>query len=239
MVQHVSDAWLQHRLSLFESFCLPSVASQVNQAFRWLVFVDTLTEDAVIKRLERSRAIRSFELCYCSAFHRKFLRRLIREMTVECDLLITSRLDNDDILHPGYTFRILQNIQASVPHWINFDTGYKLDNTGLYYCELRSNMFISLVEQFRVRDEAITVFATKHTEAASLAHIHHVTEGEHWIQVVHGYNQRNCIDPFDRRVSLPEALERLKGFCPTVVRNAELVLNHEWMPDDSESPKSL
>lgn len=37
--------WLEHRFSLFEKYCLPSVKNQTCQDFEWIVLFDSMTPD--------------------------------------------------------------------------------------------------------------------------------------------------------------------------------------------------
>lgn len=40
-----SKEWLEHRFSLFEKYCLPSIKSQTCQDFEWIVLFDSSTPE--------------------------------------------------------------------------------------------------------------------------------------------------------------------------------------------------
>ena len=59
------DQWLLHRFELFERYCLPSMAAQANQDFRWFLFfdeatsaLDNRTQAMVTKSLEQLQSTR-------------------------------------------------------------------------------------------------------------------------------------------------------------------------------------
>ena len=49
------DQWLLHRFELFERYCLPSMAAQANQDFRWFLFFDEATPSQFRERIELAR----------------------------------------------------------------------------------------------------------------------------------------------------------------------------------------
>src|SRR5208282_1904259 len=63
-----SDDWIAHRLDLFQRYCVPSVASQTVQDFRWIVLIDSRTSMATRKTILLNRKIQPFELCELEEF---------------------------------------------------------------------------------------------------------------------------------------------------------------------------
>ena len=46
-----TERWLEHRFEIFERYCLPSVAAQINPNFRWLCLFDAATPAAYRRRI--------------------------------------------------------------------------------------------------------------------------------------------------------------------------------------------
>ena len=43
--------WLEHRFSLFEKYCLPSILSQTCQDFEWIVLFDSMTPEKFMSKI--------------------------------------------------------------------------------------------------------------------------------------------------------------------------------------------
>ena len=82
--------WLEHRASLFEKFCAPSVEWQTVRDFEWVMFVDPATPQRFLAPLERcATLIRASGIDDAVA-------QLAARIPDDGRLLITSRIDNDD-----------------------------------------------------------------------------------------------------------------------------------------------
>jgi len=100
------EAWMEHRLGLFEKFCAPSVANQDEKNFVWLLFVDPLTPKEYLERIERivDHSIkmilvatdRTISLAGPSGIiASKWIKERLKRDT---KWVLTSRCDNDDML---------------------------------------------------------------------------------------------------------------------------------------------
>ena len=52
-----SEAWLEKRFQLFETYCLPSICNQVFKDFTWIVLFDESTPDIYQKKIEAYKAV--------------------------------------------------------------------------------------------------------------------------------------------------------------------------------------
>jgi hypothetical protein len=234
IVHPIADDWLQHRLKLFQSLCLPSVASQTDQDFVWLVFVDESTRPEFLGVLGACQQARFFEICSCRQFNRRYLSQAVQKYVCGYNSVITSRLDNDDIVHPTYIARV-KGIATRIcssgvreKSWINLTNGYRISSDGLYYVRDSSNSFISLLEFIDERAELVTVYAVNHTRAESIAPICSVDCAGSWIQVVHGYNLLNRIGKWAVPMRQKEAETYLSDFSPEVTDNCAWILKGRW-----------
>lgn len=95
-----SEAWMDHRMGLFQRYCLPSVARQSCTDFRWRVYFDqerTRSREATVRSLlDRP--------CWEPVFVDTPGEMIedLRRLAPEQGLFLTTRLDNDDVLHPDF-----------------------------------------------------------------------------------------------------------------------------------------
>lgn len=129
------DAWMEHRISLFENFTLPSIMNQSCQNFSWRLLVDTLTPKKFIRRIENF-GYSNIKICYTGI---SIYSRTLSDAQVwgidtykhdDFDIL-TSRIDNDDAFHVNYVKEIQNSytklVNKSKPFVISFPLGYDMD----------------------------------------------------------------------------------------------------------------
>ena len=59
----LDTSWYDHRIMLFESFCLPSIENQTNRSFHWLILCDSTTPPIYLERIKPGREFRSIAGC--------------------------------------------------------------------------------------------------------------------------------------------------------------------------------
>ncbi|WP_288368685.1 glycosyltransferase [uncultured Roseivirga sp.] len=122
--------WLEHRFRLFMDYCWPSVLNQSDQNFTWLVFFDTTTPEQ-FKVLNENLVLKYPNFCpiYVDGI-RSFLPSLRRELMerTNTDYLITSRIDNDDLIHRDFIKRVKEEAKPSGQLVIDMQRGYQLIN---------------------------------------------------------------------------------------------------------------
>lgn len=188
-----SDDWIAHRLDLFQRYCVPSVASQTVQNFRWIVLIDSRTSMATRRTILLNRKIQPLELCELEEFNSDYIAKYISP--IESKFLVSSRLDNDDALHETFIEQIQQTFCAQPCQWINFPRGYVVDEQkGIFLSRQTSNAFISLIE---TAAKPRTVFCVNHRLAGTVGPVSQIDNGPMWIQLVHGTNLSNHVRPTD------------------------------------------
>ncbi|MBK1634199.1 glycosyltransferase [Rhodovulum adriaticum] len=114
-----SEAWMDHRMGLFERYCLPSVARQSCTGFRWLVFFDrdrTRPREAAVRALLDRPGWAPVFVDSPSE-----MIESLRAQAPAQGLFLTTRLDNDDALHPDFVAdvqaraRMLADRPATLP----------------------------------------------------------------------------------------------------------------------------
>jgi hypothetical protein len=199
--------WLSERFDLFERFCLPSVASQDRQDFRWIVYFDEETPRWARERVDRARAVREFVPCYTPLFDATGWARTVREIIGpprRGRLIITSNLDNDDGLAIGYLNQIRRAASCGHPpkFAVNIPEGIVLAGNRTFLHHHRQNAFTNLVEH---DDHAFaTTLTIRHMNLRRVVPVIQASGTPGWLQVVHGDNVSNkargrLVDPAQAR----------------------------------------
>jgi len=178
----VSESWLEERLEIFEEFTMPSVNSQTDQDFQWLVLCDSGSPQWFRSRLARNSIVQAI---YLDRWDLDEVRRAVQTRRRHSKV-VTTRLDNDDAIASDFVERVKQ--AATQVGFINFPHGLIWNEGRLYRWVDQSNAFISRVEEGKLID---TVYADKHASVAALGVVNQVTAGFKWLQVVHGGNLGN------------------------------------------------
>jgi hypothetical protein len=193
--------WLDHRLRLFTAYCLPSVEHQSCQAFRWLLLLDRDTPPPRVDAILGWRKDRSFDLLPVG---QNWVAELAAHLAGESrsPFLLTSRLDNDDAIHPDYMNIVQEAFQDQGFEFLEMPCGFKLDETRheLYSTRYRSGPFLSLVE--RLAGSPKTVYCCNHTRTPEFGPLRELNLEPAWLQIVHTHNLVNRIEHGLTRVSL-------------------------------------
>jgi hypothetical protein len=194
----LNEEYLETRFRLFEKFCLPSVGSQSNQNFKWLVFFDQLTPDNYKNRIESYSKYSNFVPIYVDEYNSTTLRAGIADnLTDNPEYLITTNLDNDDAISRDFVKLVQEEFNEQKFAVISFPYGYvwKEPSGKIYLREYLSNPFISLIESV---ENFKTVYHIPHQEYVSkyakLGWIKPIKSQPTWMQVIHGSNVRNRVE---------------------------------------------
>lgn len=214
MGRELTRAWLDERLGLLRKFTMRAVEAQTTDTFTWLLLCDENTDAAILEELrEEERRLPCLRIALTSD-QRTPLDVLRGEVQPETDVLITTRLDSDDMIADGYV-RAIQDYAGSFHRssyealLVNFPHGYRLDvrEGKLFEDWMPNSSFHSLFERPTMGPPQ----TVRNVNAAHIRlHHHYPTQQDEsmpaWLIVVHGGNLINCVDPDDRelpRGSLP------------------------------------
>lgn len=211
--------WLQRRQKLFEKFTLPSVEGQLNKNFEWLLISDSRTPDKFKNVLDRYPAT----VVYHDFEHYEWkvpdLGRLAPVMQFavklesigdivagaigqqDTDYIITSRLDNDDILAVEHMDKIQQhaeilwNSRDVDKFWLSLVRGLRWCEDKVYPFNSLANSFLSFVED---PNNLQTCYMCCHTLAKTSDYpIKGIRQGQPtWAEVIHGENVLNRLKRF-------------------------------------------
>lgn len=195
-----STKWLEHRFSLFEKYCLPSIKSQTCQDFEWIVLFDSMTPDSFKERITEyqkdcSQLIPVFVepengWRFAEIFRTEMVKRLCAKRVV------STYLDNDDALNVSFV-EDLQHRVCSMNDgtFIFYDEGYQYYKGKKYMMRIvyTKNHFVSVVEDGNPNTlKGIFGYGSHYyINKIEGAKIEHIKGLRMWCEVVHEKNVMN------------------------------------------------
>ncbi len=187
--QPPGEDWLEHRFSLFERFCLPSVTAQTCSEFDWILFCDPEIPPQYLDRIRTySRHFAIRPIYFRNRFDQGMVQAAVADLTRGYTHLITTRLDNDDAICRTFVETIRSHFRSQQYEFLNFTNGFIWQDGQVWSGRHSSNAFISLVEEVR---NYSTVYCGNHMELHQQGPIVQIAEPAAWLQVVHGRNLSN------------------------------------------------
>jgi hypothetical protein len=205
----IDPGYLAQRLELFERFCLPTVRSQSERDFKWLVLFADETPDAVKARVAAYGADwPEFVPVYLPRGASAVGPLVVRPyLDASPQTLITTRLDNDDGLARDYIAKVRRHAGTNERLVLQFPAGYVWHDERIYLDRQQLNAFTTLIEPLPHgnADEFNTIYKGSHTELDRLGRLVDVDDEPGWLQVIHGTNLENYVRGSRQRI---ECLQR-------------------------------
>jgi hypothetical protein len=205
----IDEAYLGQRLELFERFCLPTVRSQTEQDFKWLVLFADETPEPVKARVARYAADwPNLVPVYLPRGTGSVGPLVVRPyLDAGPQTLITTRLDNDDGLARDYVAKVQRQALTGERLVLQFRAGYVWHNDRIYLDRQEHNAFTTLVEPLPQGNasEFNTIYKGSHSDIERLGRLVDVDDEPSWLQVIHGTNLENYVRGSRQRI---ECLQR-------------------------------
>lgn len=190
----LTEKWMQHRLWLFEHFCLPSLKAQSNQDFTWIIFLDTTTathDKEKLIALTKDHA--NIELHFIDGMPLFYdsIKSTIAARSNTKEYIITTRIDNDDCIHIDFVATIQKQFQQQDYGVIDAISGYSLQVKPQVMLGKKGhifNPFISLIEK---NDNPKTVWFNSHNMWKKESNVTHLRKPRLWIAIIHDKNKIN------------------------------------------------
>lgn len=183
-----NDEWMEHRFKLFEKYCLPSILDQTSTSFDWVLLFHHKTNEKWKQYAEELVAKHPrFRILYVG---RRWLVELQCFLVDDCttDYLITTRLDNDDVLAPDYIKHVQARAVKNIFTFIDHPIGYRLKKGKLYYHLESYNPFLSLIEK---NDAPQSVLSLPHGKIIARYNVITGSKDPLWMQIIHDRNYSN------------------------------------------------
>ncbi|TPW26359.1 glycosyltransferase [Pararhizobium mangrovi] len=202
-------AWFEERNRLFERWCLPSVAAQTKLPKKWILAFDETRRPHVERFLDRltlgrdiiEPAWQDTSGAKPESDSRLCARRVSELLNPKSDYVITTRLDNDDAIHPDF-LRIALKYCTALAHrypqepdmWVTFPFGAQKTNDTVSAYLYSYNPFVIRMQtrEAFVSDRSAGSLHGNHTRLKETGHSHFALTNEPmWLQIIHEGNLRN------------------------------------------------
>ena len=224
----LTPEWMENRWRLFETFCLPSVRCQTDPRFRWLVRFDPATPEAHRERFRRLTTGMTNVIPLWRA--EPFSAVIGALLDPSTELLLTTRLDNDDAIHRTAMARIRAAVGDAAPEFLNFSEGCVLVLTGDRPKMLRyshdSNPFLSLVERVE-----ITARGRRACQSLAAGPLRILASADRWLRLGRAAGRLP--------VSVRHGTRRLIGWLPATARCVDHRLAAEFAPVRQTSTEAM
>ncbi|MGL6126513.1 hypothetical protein BBI01_16040 [Chryseobacterium artocarpi] len=194
----LTEEWLDDRFRLFRTYVLPSYKNQTNQNFVWLPFFDVNTSEKFRKIIaEIQEEYPTFRPVFVEDFDEmktKAVEVIPQFFTPETKFVITSELDNDDMLHKDYVKTVQEYFKPVHDLVIDLRRGYQLTIQPNHKAVVTvynavANPFVSLAESV---DNFKTMLKERaHNSYRDYKNFSIEDSKEMYIQIVHQYNLMN------------------------------------------------
>lgn len=191
-----TNEWLKERFKLFEKYCLPSVLNQSINDFTWYIFFDIDTSifyrNKIEKLIEKYTYIKVLYIDGLKKLPYELKKHIKAQVNLKSiDYIMTTRMDNDDIIHKDFISSIQNVFQPIDKTVIDVRKGYQLSIENKKR-EVRDythpfNAFISVIENV---ENFNTILSRMHYEWMDTKSVIIINE-ELWIELVHHGNKLN------------------------------------------------
>ena len=149
-----SKKWLEHRFTLFEKCCFPSIRNQSCKNFEWIILFDSKTPDIYKERIAsfQKDCLQLIPVFVEPENGRYFAEIFRREITkrLSANRVVSTYLDNDDAISVGFV-EDLQHRACGLNDgtFIYYDEGYQYYTEEKYMMRIcyPKNHFVSVVEE--------------------------------------------------------------------------------------------
>jgi len=209
------DAWMEHRVRLFETFTLPSIRAQRCRNFTWLLLLDIRTPPRYKLWVESLRVPNLVPVYLsCRPLDSERIAQAVVDHTEPGDYdLITTELDSDDAIHEKTIGLIQQRYRPRGQTWaITFAHGVILDLAGRQAWLMNYPYHLPTLIEPRANARSVYYYPNDLLPTKEWELIRRVP---YWLQVVHGQNVTNRLADGPNRMirrDCPVPLSALAAF---------------------------
>lgn len=200
-VKLCSSEWLDNRFKLFDDFCFPSIRSQTNQNFIWLVGFSNNTPDKYKSKIIEYSQYNNFvpvyhpeTFCMKTDKCKYFITEIKKRIKPNCDFIVTTRIDNDDAFSINAINEIQKYINNEGSYIIDFPFGYGVDNNNFYEVKWFNSPFLTLREDLNVSNlnlNSVLGFFHSDINLINKYQIKYIIDKKIWLQTYHKHNLIN------------------------------------------------
>lgn len=190
-----NELYLKNRFRLFFTYTAPSVISQTNKNFEWIILFSDNTPEQFKSRMHKLTEKHEFiHVLYVKDNENSTDVINAHILKKKCDWLITSRLDNDDALASTY----IDDVQSyyknheEKKYALIFNDGYQYEEKSCVMARYHfpKNHFSSLLSEYCSSPDSILNY--RHTDIDKAVMLKEVnTDYPNWMEIVHDTNVTN------------------------------------------------
>lgn len=192
--------WLDHRFSLFERYCLPSIKNQSCQDFAWIVLFDSTTPERYKAKIEEyKKECPQLVAVFVEPERGRYFAEIFREEVIKrlkAKRVVSTYLDNDDALNIRFVENLMERASTeSDGTFFYYDKGYQYYEDGNYLLQIKypRNHFVSVVEDGNPQTVKGIFGYGRHYYIDKIkgAKVNHINTEPMWCEVVHEKNMIN------------------------------------------------
>jgi len=201
--------YFEERKRIFKLFLIECLKEQTNKNFKFIIIGNDKTHE-----LEEELKGINYQILHEGLGFVK--EKPLEVFDLQCNYLITTRFDDDDLVHPEFVGKIqelFKKLDYLSPYVIDFK-GFRYDMRNRKAYKVTeydprtgwgTSPFLTFVEKADIENIKTCVYL-KHGHMGHNFHLHYVDQ-EYWIQVAHHLNISN--NKLPRLFKYPEVKERL------------------------------
>jgi len=211
--------WLNHRLQMLDSYCLPSLTTQTCRDFIWQVYCDENTDSSVLQALqERAERVPQMRIAITGPHGRTPAAHAVDDTRLVDAVLLTTRLDSDVALSKNHVKAIHEHVDSfshsgeETLHLI-FPRGYRLDAaTGRLFLDRTPHSGVHTLFE-RLACEPRTVLSGS---PSTFQEEHPTVQDDSFLAWLVVLRESNSLDPLDAQYAGEVDIGRLAEFGLTV-----------------------
>ena len=188
----LTEEWHKNRFKLFTDYCFPSVASQVNKNFIWIVFFDTSTSETyrkIIASLEKEMS--NFKPIFIDGMD-LFLPSIKEYIeNFDEDYIITTGIDNDDCISNFFIDEIQNKFNKQEFMLLDFVDGYTIQTQSEIKIGKKLHQYNPFISLFEKNDNPKTIKNVSHRNWKKEKNVVQIRDVRIWSSVIHHENKVN------------------------------------------------
>lgn len=215
----MTEEWLSQRLDIFLTYCVPSVLQQSSNNFTWIIYFDRSTPPSITDRISFFKNKSPNVIIAFVDDYPEMLSDISSKIkTTPEPFVITSRLDNDDLISNTFIADVQQSFLPEHNTIINFNAGYEFsiwDHVMKRWNNRPHNQFISLIED-TTKLSTGSIYSFPHWKAPQIGRVINIAGEPHWMYLRHENNYSGqavrALPVFSRKnlAMFPEAIRQSK-----------------------------
>jgi hypothetical protein len=206
----LTDEWHRNRFKLFTDYCFPSVASQTNKNFDWIVFFDTSTTEEfreIVSSLQKE--LPNFKPFYIDGMD-QFLpatQNYIKEFNEE--YIISTGIDNDDCISKLFIDEIQKRFAQQEFMALDFIDGYTIQTQSEIKIGKKLHQYNPFISLFERNKDPKTIRDRSHRNWKKEKNVKQIRGIKIWSSVIHHENKVNEFTGYGK-VSVDDFFEDFK-----------------------------